>query len=98
MAQVRGHSLPVLDLRSLLGQSPEQAGRRFVSIHLAERAAVLAVDEVLGLRMIPMEGLRGLPPLLAPGSPAVEALAILDRSLLLFLRMAALLPDQGLWR
>ena len=95
LARVRGQSLPVVDLRLLLGDLPSRASQRYVSLRIAGRGMALAVDGVLGLRVIDGRALEALPPLLEPGCPAVDALAVLDKSLFWFLRMAALLPPQG---
>ena len=96
LARVRGEVVPVVDLRLILGDLPEQAAARFVSLRISGRRIALAVDDVLGLVQVPAMSLEALPPLMLPGTPAVESLAQLDQALLLILRMARLLPPAGL--
>lgn len=96
LSRIRGGAVPVLDLRVLLGDPAGREGGRFVHLSVSERRVALAVDEVLGLQALEASALEALPPLLDPGSQAVEALASLDQSLLLILRSARLLPPEGL--
>ena len=98
LTQARGEALPVVDLRRLLGDQPQQAAERFVSLQAGGRRLVLAVDQVLGLATAAPESLDPLPPLLAPSHPAVTALAGLDPSVLLMLDGARLLPEPPLVR
>jgi chemotaxis signal transduction protein len=93
LTQARGEALPVVDLRRLLGDQPQQAPERFVSLQVGGRRMILAVDQVLGLAWADPDALAPLPPLLTPSHPAVEALAALDPSLLLMLSGASLLPE-----
>jgi len=93
-ALVRGAPAPVVDLAAVLGLDSSTPSR-FVSIRVGERALVLAVDAVLGVRRLPRDTLAVLPPLLA-GAETVAALGVLDADLLLVLREAALVPDE-LW-
>lgn len=92
LARVRSRLLPVVDLRLLLGDPAVDGGGRYVSLRVEDRRMALAVDQVLGLRAVPSGALEDMPPLLAAGSPAVEALATLDQGLLLLLRSARLVP------
>jgi purine-binding chemotaxis protein CheW len=96
LSMVRGAPVPVVDLRLLLGIQPDQEAARLVHLRLAGRRLALAVDRVLGLREVPESASDALPPLVAPGSPVVEALSSLDGELLLLLRSARLFPAEWL--
>ena len=96
MAQVRGEPVPVVDLAQLLGDGSVGEVTRYVSLRVGERKVALAVGAVLSLREIAPAAMRALPPLLAEGAPAVEALASLDAGLCLVLRAARLLPAEDL--
>ena len=97
VAVVRGEPAPVVNLDRILGGGGgDVAGRaaRFVRVRCGARAALLAVDEVLGVRALSVEG---APPLLsAAAHAAVEAVAAADGSLLVLLRSARLVPDHVL--
>jgi purine-binding chemotaxis protein CheW len=92
LAVVRGTPLPVVDAARLLdGDVPAQ---RFVKLHVGGRHVVLAVDEVLGVRAMPDDGLSALPPLLQEaGMDFVAAIGRLDAELLWVLEGARLLAD-----
>jgi chemotaxis signal transduction protein len=90
---IRGVSVPVVNLVSLLGGS-DSPPARFVVVDDAEGSVALAVSEVLGIREIPADGLRDLSALLASArSDLVARLGVLDVDPLLFLRDARLVPD-----
>ncbi len=96
LSVIRGKPTPVLDLRALLD---EQAGTptRFVTLRLSERTLALAVDSVLGVRMLDRATLGVLPPLLRDASQRlVEAVGTLDQRLLLVLKTGWLLPPEVL--
>src|SRR5687767_11014072 len=62
---VRGEPIPVLDLRRLLGSTSEpESPRRLVAIRVDSRGTGLLVDGVEGVRRVPSDTLRALPPLL----------------------------------
>lgn len=95
-AIIRGSVLPVVDLEELLGGSPAESFGRFVAVRTGERQAVLAVDEVVGVRTIDEHVLHELPALLAgTASRVVESLAAIDRDLLLVLRTARIVPESA---
>ena len=94
LARIRGRTMPVVDLRLLLGDLPDGNRGRYVSLRSADRLVALCVDEVLCLREVPASETEDLPPMLVPGNPAVEALATLDQSLLFLLRTARLFPSE----
>lgn len=89
---IRGKPVPVIDAAALLSDGqPDGVPGRLVTINLGARQVALAVDEVRGVRRVPV--LADLPPLLAEaGKDALEAMSVLDDDLLLILRGARLLP------
>jgi chemotaxis signal transduction protein len=92
LARVRGAAIPVFDLRLFLGASSGTEAQRWVSVSIEGRGVALAVDEVLDVRELGSLPLAQMPPLLAAGAPAIEALASLDSQLLVLLQAARLLP------
>lgn len=99
VAVVRGAPAPVVDARALLGEcaSPRPAGR-FVSLRQGARRAALAVDEVLGVRVLDAAAVAALPPLLeGVAAGLAESIATRDARLLLVLRAGRLVPDE-VWR
>ena len=60
---VRGEPTLVVDLARLLA-ARESSPRRFVTLRTGTRTVALAVDEVIGTRVLPRDELRALPPLL----------------------------------
>jgi purine-binding chemotaxis protein CheW len=83
LALVRGSSAPVVDLGYLLRAADEALPpppERFVCLKLHARHVVLAVDAVIGVRMIQPEELRAVPPLLE-SSRYLQALLHLDAEL-----------------
>jgi len=105
---IRGEAVPVIDARTLLGDSgaparpePSRATAetrvgRFVTLQLQDRTVALAVDEVVELRDVDAETVAALPPLLAEaGSGAVNAMGRLDDGLLLVLGQARLVPEEA---
>jgi purine-binding chemotaxis protein CheW len=102
LSVIRGNSVPVVDLSSLLDQaSGEQASGerhfgRFVLLEVNGRAVALAVDAVRGLSSLDFATIGALPRLLGKaGSAAVESLSLLDSELLLVLEAGRLLPDES---
>jgi purine-binding chemotaxis protein CheW len=92
VALVRGMPTPVIDLGVLLGGT-KQPPQRFVHLRLGERAAALAVDEILGVRTIDAAS-GGLPPLLrGVADETLSSLETLDAELLWVLRDSVTLPD-----
>jgi purine-binding chemotaxis protein CheW len=92
---VRGEPIPVLDLRRLLGSSGEpESARRLVAIRVDSRRAGLLVDGVEGVRRLPSDTLRALPPLLGDASRELIAeIGRLDEKLLMVLESGRLVPD-----
>jgi purine-binding chemotaxis protein CheW len=93
IAIIRGVPTPVVDAAGLLGM-PGGAIGRFVVLRLGERQAALAVDSVLGLRLIEASASGGLPPLLdGAAGGAVEAAIAVDAELALVLASTKIIPD-----
>jgi purine-binding chemotaxis protein CheW len=96
VATVRGVPTPVVDAAALIGAADEAdaAPTRFVVLRVGERRVALAVEGVVGLRLLPAAALHPLPPLLnEANTDAVAAIASLDAALLLVLRGGRMLPD-----
>lgn len=89
---VRGALLPVVALSALLGVPDATPPTRFVTLRVAARAVVLAVDAVDRVVTLDRAKFEALPPLLRDAGGAVEAIAPLDDKLLLVLRASRLLP------
>jgi purine-binding chemotaxis protein CheW len=101
VAVVRGEAMPVIDCGALLTPAdapvPLRAHHtRWASIRCAQRNAVLAFEQIAGVRTLGAHAVD-LPPLLArAASDVVEAITTLDDALLLVLRGTKLVPD-GVW-
>jgi purine-binding chemotaxis protein CheW len=96
VAVVRGEPLAVVALGRLLGESEVRAGR-FVVMRTGGKKVVLAVADVVGLRMLSPGTAADLPGLIAGASrEAVAALATLDGELLLMLEAARIASDDVL--
>jgi purine-binding chemotaxis protein CheW len=96
LSVVRGEAMPVVDAAALLGSAAPQptTATRFVSLRVGERRAVLAVGQVRGIRSLPADAFRSLPPMLGSlDHRSVKALAMLDDALVLVLETARLVPD-----
>lgn len=93
---IRGASVPVVDLESLLEERPVTAAfRRLVLLHVEGRHVALGVAHVSGVRRVEPGELTGLPPLLsAAASGVIETFAALDSKLLSVLRSTHLLLEK----
>lgn len=81
------------DWQTGLGEAPQ----RFVSITAGERRLALAVDAVLGLRLLDRGSLQALPPLLQQADAGfIDRVGLLDNELLLMLNQARLVPE-SIW-
>jgi purine-binding chemotaxis protein CheW len=93
---IRGTPIPVLDMARLFGGHETTAGR-FVTVRVANRIVAMAFDGVVGVRSIPKDSLRALPPLIRePAADAVGAIGTLDAELLVVLTTARILHDDVL--
>lgn len=96
---IRGLPVPVVDTARLLGAAAATGptpsmGRRFVTVRSGGRTVALAFDEVIGIRTLPSDTVRELPPLLQRAeSDAVTAIGALDDQLLIVLRTASIVPE-----
>jgi purine-binding chemotaxis protein CheW len=93
---IRGKPVPVIDAELLFGGRDTRAGR-LVTMMIGDRLVALAVQDVLGVRLIDADALSELPPLLEEAAgDAVQAIRTLDGELLLMLSGARLVPDSVL--
>lgn len=92
---IRGHVVPVVDLRELLGDSHEHEPQRLLLLRAgAQRFLGACVDEVIGLQRLEIDLASAGPPLLAEiRAQFVEAVDRLDDELLTLLRAAHLLTN-----
>jgi purine-binding chemotaxis protein CheW len=96
LAIVRGVPTAVVDAARLLGEE-DTCPSRFVALRVSDRRVALAVDDVLGVRRIPVGCVHDLPPLLANADQAdISAIGALDAELLLVLGTTRLVPNE-LW-
>jgi purine-binding chemotaxis protein CheW len=91
---IRGAPVPVVDAGILLGGSPSRS-TRFVTLRVGLRTVALAVDAVIGVRLLDAARTSELPPLLTGMAGAtIDLLGSLDRSLLLVLESSRLVPER----
>ena len=94
LSVIRGASIPVVDLGSLLGAPRSASSSRYVTLRLETRDVALAVEQVFGIRRLGSAELTSLPALVDSGaSGPIERLATLDSQLLRVLRATSVLPD-----
>jgi purine-binding chemotaxis protein CheW len=105
LTTLRGQPVPVIDPARLLGEEGILAPARFIVLRVAGRTAILAVDEIVGVRDLPEGALAGLPPLLEEQGAVISRIGQLDHDLLLVLRTARFVQDdlrpaepEGAWR
>lgn len=104
-AIVRDQVMPVVDATVLLSADGKRRGlaTRFVTLKLntdqdSERRIALAVDGVLGVRMLARDTSSGIAPLLVGAQQRlVDAVSLLDSQLLLVLQAAHLISD-SVWQ
>lgn len=93
VAVIRGAAMPVVDLAWILGADESQP-TRFVTVSAEGRRVALAVDRVVGVRVIPASSLQELPSMLRDvRTDAVATIATLDAELLMVLRSGRLIPE-----
>jgi purine-binding chemotaxis protein CheW len=90
---LRGVATPVVDVRVLLGGEPAAAERprRFVGTSTDRSTVALAVDEVIGIRDLPLDLLYDLPSAFAP--QICESVAAVGAEPMLLLSSARVVPD-----
>jgi len=95
---IRGQPVPVVSGAIVCGaDTAPRPPARFVSLKVADRLVALAVDEVIGVRLIDRVRLGSLPPLLAAAQEQlISAIGLLDGELLVVLQSAALVSQEVL--
>lgn len=99
VAIIRGRVTPVVDLGILFGAGAiaRTGSARLVALRVGDRAVALLVESVQAIRTLARGELESLPPLWQGAHPpAVAALGVVDRELLVVLEATRLLPDD--WR
>jgi purine-binding chemotaxis protein CheW len=95
LARVRGAPIPVIHVGALLGGVVGPTSR-FVTLRTGNGWVAVAVDEVVGIRDVPLDALVPLPPIVAGiADDLVEAIGTLDAELLFALRSARVLSDDA---
>jgi purine-binding chemotaxis protein CheW len=90
---VRGSAVPVIDAGRLIGVAGAPRPAMFVALRTGRRAAVLAVDAVLGVVTLASDALAVLPELLRDASTdVVSAIGMHDADLLMVLGTARIVP------
>lgn len=93
VAVIRGTPVPVIDVAILLTRTAS-AARRFVFMRIDDRRLALAVDDVIGVRALPLSNLDAMPTMLLHANGAVAAVETHDAALLVVLRTARVVPDE----
>ncbi|HTF90915.1 MAG TPA: chemotaxis protein CheW [Planctomycetota bacterium] len=94
MSVIRGVPMPVVDAGALLDNAGDAHTTRFVTVRAGEHSLALAVESVVGIRELPTDQFRGLPPLLGSASAhAVSAVSTLDAEMLVMLQVGRVVPD-----
>jgi purine-binding chemotaxis protein CheW len=89
LCMIRGSPIPVVEAGPLLDEKTEP--RRLVTLAVGSRRVALAVDSVLGVRIIAAAAISELPPLLqGAAGDVVSAIGTLDAELLFVLSAARL--------
>ncbi|HVY18715.1 MAG TPA: chemotaxis protein CheW [Bauldia sp.] len=93
LAIVRGAPMPVVDLGRLVnGESGTP--NRFVVVKTDERHVALAVDSVVGIRVVADTRMQSLPPLLRDADTSVvRAIGTLDSALFIVLQASRIVPQ-----
>jgi purine-binding chemotaxis protein CheW len=98
LSLVRGKPLPVVDAATLMGEANHLPPGRFVTLQVADREVVLAVEEVIGIRAMPADPFDAMPPLLgAAQNDVVVAIGALDSAFLWLLDAARIVPE-AVWQ
>jgi chemotaxis signal transduction protein len=90
--------VPVVDAGLMLGGRPTRS-ERLVTLRIGNRTAALAVESILGVRVIASDAGEELPPLLRDvARETIVAIGSLDAEFLFFLRTARIVPEDVLAR
>ena len=93
VAIIRGQTVPVVRLATLLGDSGAAVLGRLVSIRVDGRQVALGVEAVIGVRRFDPSAVRSMPPLLQnAASEVIAGIGSVDGELLLVLQASRLLP------
>lgn len=95
LALVRGQPSVVVDASLLLGGGVGTPATRFVSLRTPGQPVVLAVEAVLGIRLVDLDSMQPMPRGLGTHS-ASRALGALDQNLVLSLDVHRLMFDADL--
>jgi purine-binding chemotaxis protein CheW len=97
VAIIRGIPVPVIDLAWMFA-GEESTVTRFVVVRVGHRQIALAVDAVVGVRLISTASMHELPPLLHGASrDVIAAMGALDAELLVVLDSTRVLSE-AVWR
>jgi chemotaxis signal transduction protein len=98
MCVVRGETVAVVDLATLLGLQPKHSNRsRLITMHAGPRVIAAAVDAVVGLRIFDRTVLAEVPLLLQQAHPDVlKGVGVLDRELLVVLDGSRIVNEEVL--
>jgi purine-binding chemotaxis protein CheW len=95
---IRGVPVPIVDAARLVGANAVAAPRRFVTLRVGERCVGLAVESVIGVRIIPAASLEEIPPLVRDiADETVSSISTLDAQLLVVLQSAHIAPE-SVWQ
>jgi purine-binding chemotaxis protein CheW len=96
VAIIRGAPVPVVDAAALVGSESAGAAGRFVTVRAAGRVVALEVSSVSGIGRLSAEALTDLPPLFGARDPELlEAVAVVDRELVMALALARVVPPSA---
>jgi purine-binding chemotaxis protein CheW len=91
---IRGAPTPVVALSRLLGVTEDAEATRFVTVRAGDRTVALAVETVIGVRVLSDMPTAELPPLLAEATAEIVAtIGRLDSELLVVLRGVRWVPE-----
>ena len=92
---IRGDAVPVVELGSVLGVPVPGVCTRFVLIRGGIGKIALAVESLLGVRVLNNSVCNDLPPLASNAcSEIIAAIGALDRQLLLVLQAGSIVPHE----
>lgn len=96
---IRDAVVPVVDVAALTTAAAHAPPARYVTLGLGGgRCVGLAVQAVVGVRLLAIERLKDIPPLLRDAAADhVSAMMLLDAELLWVLQSTQLIPD-SMWR
>jgi purine-binding chemotaxis protein CheW len=92
---VRGEVVPVVHLGALVSGGAAGASTRFIAIRLGERRAVLAVEQIAGIRALPVNASHHVPTLFDEVDPVrIDSIARFDDDLLSLLRGVLIVSEE----